>query len=216
MKSTIEDIDLNFDAALDLSFDAKAPKKKTAGESLGITHASLRTGVKRRRCYDLSRVPDAVALIKPLPKAGHALHALMGGDFHAWDLIPAIQLLGCDIADLYITTLGFNHGNNRHLCEMLDAGQVQRCFVLCSEYFRDADRAVYNEAEQQLQTRGSRIKAVRNHSKIICMAPTVGRDRYVVESSANLRSCNNLEQFALTNDAQLFKFHSTWIRRQFK
>jgi hypothetical protein len=36
-----------------------------------------------------------------------------------------------------------------------------------------------------------------NHSKIILF--DMGDHAYAVESSANLRSCNNLEQFSLTN-----------------
>lgn len=208
------DVDLSFDADPDFNFTQ--PKKETAGESMNIGRAGLRETRKQRRFYDLSKVPNAVALIKPLPKPGESIHALMGGDFHAWDLIPAIHhLLKRPIAELYITTLGFNHGNNHNLCEMLDARHVQKCFLLCSAYFRDGNRDVYNEAETRLQKRGAHIKAVRNHSKIICIAPSDSRARYVIESSANLRSCNNIEQFALTNDTRLYRFHRTWIRAQF-
>jgi len=207
-------IDLSFDGPVNMDFEPV--KKKTAGLEMGITGATIRTRHKRRRHYDLSRVPNAVKLIKPLPAQGQTIHALMGGDFHAWDLIPAIHgLLGCSIAELYITTLGFNHANNGHLCQMLDSGEVKQAFVLCSEYFRDADRDVFNDAERRLVERGARIKAVRNHSKIIAILPVGSIHCYTVESSANLRSCNNIEQFTLTNDRELFAFHRKWIRAQF-
>jgi hypothetical protein len=216
--------DLKFDGKVDLDFGATGPKQKiTAAESMGLKAGTVRTVTRHRKFYDLSRVPNAVKLVKPLPDEGETIHALMGGDFHAWDLIPAIHgLLSCPISELYITTLGFNHSNNQHLCDMIDAGQVQTAYVLCSEYFRDADRDVYNAAEKRLAERGSMLKAVRNHSKIIAIRPADRlpgwgwRARYTVESSANLRSCNNLEQFTLTNDAALFEFHTKWIRAQFK
>jgi hypothetical protein len=208
-------IDLSFDRTV--SFDFEAPKKKqTPGAAMGLEVGTFRNKT-RHRCYDLSRVPNAVKLIAPLPAPGETVHAIMGGDFHAWDLVPAIHgLLGCAIAEIYITTLGFNHGNNRNLCDMLEQGAIGRAFVLCSEYFRDADRDVYDEAERQLEARGAKLRAVRNHSKIICIAPAGRRDRYTLESSANLRSCNNVEQFALTNDPGLHNFHRGWIKGQFQ
>jgi hypothetical protein len=206
--------DLSFDRPVNLDFDGPK-RKRTAGEEIGIKGQNVRTKSTRRRFYDLSRVPNAVRLINPLPRPGETIHAIMAGDFHAWDLVPAIyDLLGCPIAELLITTLGFNHANNLHLCQMIDAGQVVLASVVCSEYFRDADRDVFNAAEKQLAARGARIRAVRNHSKIICVKPVLRAGEsgnYVIESSANLRSCNNLEQFTLTNDRELFVFHRRWI-----
>ena len=50
-----------------------------------------------------------------------------------------------------------------------------------------------------------------NHSKILLFDfPTAA---FVVESSANLRSCNNLEQFCLTQSRPLLEFHRQWISR---
>jgi hypothetical protein len=209
--------DLNFDAdAFSFDFEEGPEERETAGKALGIGERKLRVPSRRRLFYDLSLVPNAVRLIKPLPKKGETIHAIMGGDFHAWDLVPAaLDLIGGPIAELYVTTLGFNHRNNQHLCDLISAGAVKTAFVLCSGYFQAADRDAYNEAETKLHALGSHIKAVRNHSKIICMAPAKGADRYVIESSANLRSCNNIEQFALTNDVRLFEFHREWIRKQF-
>jgi hypothetical protein len=212
--------DLSFsDVKIDFDFDASAPeaqepnKKRTAAEAIGIP-AGLRitTKAKRRKTYDLSRVPNAIKLIQELPQPGETVHAILGGDFHAWDLIPAAQeMIGKPISELTITTLGFNLANNQHLCEMIDAGKVQKVFVLCSAYFEGADRDVFNQAKERLEARGQKIQATRNHSKIILIKPASGPDRFVIESSANLRSCNNLEQMALTNDAALFEFHQGWI-----
>lgn len=65
-------------------------------------------------------------------------------------------------------------------------------------------------AEAQLQARGATLTSSRNHAKVIGLA--FERDAYVVEGSANMRSCNNLEQFTLTNDPELFEFHRRWIQ----
>ena len=81
----------------------------------------------------------------------------------------------------------------------------------CADYFAASDAQTYLYARQELTSRGARIAATRNHSKIILLA--IGSDRYVVESSANLRSCNNVEQFTLTHSPALYDFHRAWIER---
>jgi hypothetical protein len=209
-------VDLSFDHVPDFNFEG-AGQKRTPGEITGAGHALKYTQkVKRRRTYDLSRVPNATRLLAPLPARGECVHAIMGGDFNAWDLVPAMRaLLDRPIAELHITTLGFNHSNNGNLCDMLDAGDVGRVWVVCSEYFRDADRDCFAAAETRLRERGQKICAVRNHSKILLFAPEDSAARYVIESSANLRSCNNLEQLVISNDAALYKFHRGWIERLF-
>lgn len=196
---------------VDLSFDAPA-KKETAAESVALGPQRTVTRAKRRIVYDLSKVCNAIGCLGPLPRAGESVHAIMGGDFNAWDLVPAIQAMTKKpIAELIITTLGFNLSNNQHLCDMLDAGAVREAHLLCSSYFEGADKDVFNTAKEKFEARGQRIKAVRNHSKIILIAPAGRKDRYCVESSANLRSCNNLEQLTLTNCATLYNFHKRWI-----
>ena len=37
--------------------------------------------------------------------------------------------------------------------------------------------------------------------------------KYVLETSANLRSCQNLEHASLTRSRKLFDFHAAWIAR---
>lgn len=212
----------DFDTA-DLSFDFEAvdngpkpaKKKPTAAEAIGLgSQTRIVTRRKGAQYLNALGVKNAAALIQELPKAGEVLHALMGGEFHAWDLIPAMQqLMGEAIAELYITTLGFNHSNNQALCDMIDAGTVQTAKILCSAYFQGADRDVFNAAKERLESRGQVLAAVRNHSKIILIKPAKSKSRFVVESSANLRSCNNVEQLSLFNCPDLFEFHKGWIEK---
>ena len=61
-----------------------------------------------------------------------------------------------------------------------------------------------------LTSRGQRCVAVRSHAKVQCFASDDGR-RFVVETSANLRSCRNAEQLTLIADAGLHDFHAAWI-----
>jgi hypothetical protein len=190
--------------------DQEKPKQ-LAGEAAGIgTRTRVTTTVERRRFYDLRNVPNAVELIQPLPKRRETIHAIMGGDFAAWDLVPAIlTLAGRPVRAFFAATLGFNAQNSHHLCELMAAGQIQAATVLCSDYFAKADAKTYAEAKAKLAKVGGSLNSTRNHAKILAL--DFGADAYVVEASANLRSCNNLEQIAISNDRALLDFHRAWI-----
>lgn len=209
--------DFDFDFAPEqLSFDVDFDAGPVAGglDALPIgKRERIVTKAKARRFYDLSRVPNAAALLGDLPRAGETVHAIMAGDFHAWDLVPAICRMMGEPVDLTLATLGFNLANNGNLCDMIDAGTVRRVTVLCSHFFAKADPHVYEIAKEKLEARGQRILATRNHAKLLLFA--AGRRFYVVEGSANLRSCNNLEQIAVTCDRRLYEFHKGWIERLF-
>jgi len=186
-------------------------KPKPPGEAAGIGfRTKVTTTVERRRFYDLRNVPNAVELIRPLPKRRETIHAIMGGDFTAWDLVPAIlNLAGKPARAFFAATLGFNAQNSHHLCQLMAAGEIQAATVLCSDYFAKADAKTYAEAKAKLAKVGGVLNSTRNHAKILAL--DFGADAYVVEASANLRSCNNLEQIALSNDRALFDFHRSWI-----
>jgi len=61
-----------------------------------------------------------------------------------------------------------------------------------------------------LTTRGQRVVACLQHAKVVLMQTTDG-GAYVVESSANLRSCASIEQITMTHDPALLAFHRQWI-----
>jgi len=48
------------------------------------------------------------------------------------------------------------------------------------------------------------------HAKLLLMQLVDGR-AYVVESSANLRSCSSIEQIVMIHDNALFDFHRQWV-----
>ncbi|HQK01302.1 MAG TPA: hypothetical protein PLP12_12575 [Verrucomicrobiota bacterium] len=211
----LTDAELDALATADLALEAqdgREPKRQTAGQETGVGQAKrLVTRARRHRTYDLRNVPHAVALIKPLPRRGEVIHAVMGGDFAAWDLVPAILDLAARPADeLFIATLGFNGTNNGHLCQLLDQGAIRKAHLLASDYFAKADPSTFKPAQEHLAARGVRLVSARTHAKVIGLA-FEPEHFYVIEGSANLRSCNNLEQFTLTNDRDLYRFHQTWI-----
>jgi len=190
------------------------PRKLKAGEATGLAGraVSMTRRTKRKIFYDLATSKRAVSAIGKLPDPEESFHCLMGGDYHGFDLVIAIHSLAeAPIDFLHLTTLGFNRHNMTHLIGMLDSGRVGSVRVLCSEYFASADTTTFLFAKKELEARGQSIVATRNHSKVMLFA--IGQQRFTVESSANLRSCNNLEQFSLTHSIELYEFHRDWIEQ---
>jgi hypothetical protein len=89
------------------------------------------------------------------------------------------------------------------------AGDVQAVEVLCSHYFAAADSDVYQHMAALAKKHDFRLAALRSHAKLLLFA--IGKRRIVVESSANLRSCSNVEQATLFDDPSIYKFHRDWV-----
>lgn len=90
---------------------------------------------------------------------------------------------------------------------MLDTGQIGRVTFVCSCYFRDANPEAFRKTAEALAARHQPLIATRNHSKLLLMATSRG-DWLTVESSANLRSCKNIEQSCMTSDRELYDFYT--------
>jgi hypothetical protein len=168
----------------------------------------------RHTALHLLHVSNAARHLERLPEPGESIHAIMKGNYNAWDLVPAVfKLAGkCKIDALHVATLSFNQQNAIELLEMYDRGDVRAVVFLCSCYFEQTSAQEYAIIDVGLRRRGQQCQAARNHAKIILFAMADGR-RLIIESSANLRSCRNVEQFCMTADADLYEFHRQWIER---
>lgn len=169
---------------------------------------------RRRVFHNAMRTTAAIEALGGLPEAGETWHTLMSGSYDSFDLVDAMLQHAAPalIDELRLATLGFNSANARRLIALLDTKQVKRCTMIVSCFY-EAD---HKEAEvcyllsKELPQRDGWYIAARSHAKIIAAAFDDGR-RFVIESSANLRTCRNLEQFTITHDAALFDFHRSWM-----
>jgi hypothetical protein len=172
--------------------------------------AHLRTPT-RRLMVDYRANPDAYRHIEPLPAEGESLHGVISGKYALFELIPAlIEKTGQAMEELYLATLGFSKQNGADLCGLIDDGHVKSCTLIPSHYFKSTSESIYDAVVPELLKRGQRVFAIRNHAKLI-LAHMADGTSYVCESSANLRSCVNIETFVLTRCPQLYDFHRGWI-----
>jgi hypothetical protein len=174
---------------------------------------SHRETVRKVVTFDARKVKIAADTIRAMPKPQESVHVVVSQSFVGFDLLPAFLALSGAVRfeRLYLTTLGFSRDNLAQLEMMLRSGQVvpEECRILCGDFFRRADSGLWDVGKLMAKERGFTFKSYRNHTKLI-LAVLAGR-YYVVESSANLRSCQNVEQFTITQSRELFNFHARWI-----
>ena len=164
-----------------------------------------------RTFKDYRTNPEAFRHMARLPVPGESHHGVISGKYALWDLVPAVlERTGHNMTELTIATLGFSKQNGADMLAFLDARKIERLSLLVSHYYKSTSAEIYDSLVPHLLKRGQKVKAMRTHAKMLLMRMPDGT-RYVVESSANLRSCGNDEQFVMSNDSDLYDFHKTWI-----
>lgn len=154
---------------------------------------------------------EAAKILPCLPEPGEASHVLMQGQFDLMVLLAAILNSHCGMVQhLRIATLSFNDRNTTEMVELLRENKVERFTLLCSEFFRDNNKAEFARASDEVKLFDGRWKlaAARNHAKVIAAD---GPYKLVIEGSANLRTNGNYEQIALIRDDALHDWHAGWI-----
>lgn len=186
----------------DLAFPLRRNRYMRQFHAVKADDKRSRRGLKR-----LVKPENAADLAAHLPEPGDCTHAVIRGDFVTADIIPL--LLGDRPADvLAISTLGMSTANAAMLAALRSSGQIRRLFLLVSHYFSQVDKTgTYREVKHLL---GDAVQVARTHAKVILVsaAPSF----FVVEGSANLRSSDNIEQFAIWNDEELLNWHLDWMQ----
>ncbi len=175
----------------------------------------LRSNPTKRTFLNAISIKAITEHITRLPSPGETIHGVVSGRYPLWAFIPAIlSITGDTIADLQLATLSFSTDNGAELIDLLDANKIKAVTLACSHYFRYTNKHIYDPIAAALKQRGQRIRGLRTHAKII-NAKMQNGTCYTVESSANLKSSHNQEQFTLSSDAALFDFHKQWIEKMY-
>ena len=161
---------------------------------------------------DARRLANALEHIGRLPEAGEAFHCVTEKRYSMGHIIPTVLHFAAPAVIDYaaIVTLSFSKANMIDLLAMIDAGQIGRLDFAYSCYFRSNNKEACCRLTDELTARGCRVYSGLIHAKILLLGLSDGRG-YVVESSANLRSCASIEQIVVTHDAALLEFHRQWL-----
>jgi hypothetical protein len=161
----------------------------------------------RRRLAMLGAAGDVLA---ELPGPGESLHAIMTGAYDLMHVVVALigQLGACET--IRIATLSYNERNLLEMFGILEDKAAARLTLVCSAFFRDHNKELWQRTLDGFRQRGQRVAAARSHVKVVTFHTTAGR-KLSLEGSANLRTNGNREQFALTDDAALHDWHTAHI-----
>ena len=197
--------------------DELAGHEQDARRELRGDRAYRRT-LTKRTMVDARQTANAVAHIGRLPAPGETIHLVCAGGYSLYHHIEAVLQIAAPVTIRYlgIATLGFSRENLERLIALLDAGTIGRLDFLYSVYFRSNEREICERLAHELTTRGQRVLSMRTHCKLLLIELGDGRDAYTIESSANLRSCKNLEQSTFTNHVGLLQFHRRWLDELFQ
>ena len=211
----IDDFDSILASLEDREPQAPKDKQDTVGRRTGLAAAAVGTVTNKitgRTFLDASyRTVTATELLPTLPAPGESRHWLMDGSFTLGSLIPhTLKLIG-EPVELTLATLGLNDETASDLARLMHQGKITKLRMAMSSYFYGADKNIAQAIINLLRPLGATFAVERNHAKLQLYKPATGADRYVLETSSNLRSCNCLEIVAVTNDAALFEFHDKWL-----
>ena len=153
---------------------------------------------------------EAAAVLAVLPAPGEALHGLITGRYDLMHLLVCILDRMGPARAVRIATLSFNGRNLQEMFGLLDGANPPALTLLCSAFFRDHNRELWDETIEGFRERKQRAAAARSHAKVVCLDLASGV-KLALEGSANLRSNSNREQFALIRDDALHDWHARWI-----
>lgn len=166
----------------------------------------------KARTVDARQAKSAAdSLDNRLPDPDETIHLVLSGRHSLGDYIVAAHALAGQLAELRILTLGFSRRNVAKWCQMIDADQIGTLSLIFSHYFRSTSAELATLADEEFAKRPGKMRllSLRSHAKILLMRFNDGR-RVTFSSSANARSCDNIEQVEVFGDAAVHAFHTTW------
>lgn len=179
-------------------------------ESSEMPEARVHRRRPRKRLLRQALQGEEIAAIVPtLPAPGESLHIIANGNYDFWRFVPHLLELLAAPAQGWFSTWTMNRGNVLELLDLFDGGKLTSILMLTGLYFKRRESAVYATLLEGLQDRNQRYLAFRNHAKLILLQTSTAA--LVVEGSANFTANPRVEQYVLTHDLDLLKFHAGWM-----
>lgn len=131
------------------------------------------------------------------------------GKFIFGDFIEAFVVKNNILCEeMTIETLSFSEANIISLETLLVKGYLKKLHIIISDYFFSHERnKLIKFAYEKLNIDGNfQLSVCRTHCKIT-QFKTSGGKHIVIHGSSNLRSSDNLEQFSIEENEELYKFN---------
>lgn len=159
---------------------------------------------------------NALALARELRlDPGGRANVVVSGSFIFGDFIEAyVTTHNIKIGKMTISTLSMSQENVDSLANLIHGGYVDQLNMIISHYFFSHERGVlipYIYKTLDIDNR-FQLAVAETHTKTVIF-DTLGGKKIVMHGSANLRSSNNLEQFTIEDNPELFDFYDDYQSR---
>ena len=148
-------------------------------------------------------------------KQGENVYALISGKFIFGDIIEGLVCRrNVRMDELYICSLSLNQENVDSLRNCQLYGGIGKLFIVLSYYFYAHERQhlvpyIYRELDTD-EVDDFQLAFCNIHSKLILFKTPDGL-YYTIHGSANLRSCNSIEQIQIIESRALYDFNRKFI-----
>lgn len=136
---------------------------------------------------------------------------IIDGSFIFGDFIESFIVdRNMKVKELTLSTLSISQENVDSFCNLIKKGYILKLKLIVSDYFYSHEKNnlvkyMYNtlDIDNKFQ-----LSVCRTHTKI-CLIETEqgGGRKYVIHGSANLRSSDNIEQFMIEENSELYDFN---------
>ncbi len=192
---------------------AFATQTRTLQAKRGFDRQNARQRAIRQKYVRAENADTLAALLPTAPD--EVTHAITPGDFIFCDLITAVCRTRKPVA-LHIATLSMSKANVDSLAAELRAGNVGSIAILISNFFEKTNVAIFEHLTKAAADHPAFTVAVeRTHAKV-ALFQFGKKDRLTIETSANLRSSQNIEQISAIADPKLYEFHREWLDELFR
>lgn len=161
----------------------------------------------------LIRPENADAIIDLIPAdESQTLHAITCGDFIFCNLITRLVERHGPPPKLTVCSLSLSLKNCEALAAMMTAHPDLIFHLVLSHYFQSTNKEIFISLEKLVaETFPDRCTVTVGHSHCKVTILDYAEQPIIIETSANLRSSNNLEQMVISRGRYLADFHLEWI-----
>jgi len=144
-------------------------------------------------------------------KQNERYFCIIDGSFIFGDFIEAfIYERAMKVKELTLSTLSMSQENIDSFYNLMQNGYIEKLNIIVSDFFYSHERhnlVKYMYDKLDINDR-FQLSVCRTHTKI-CLFETEmnGGRKYVIHGSANLRSSDNIEQFMIEENSELYDFN---------
>lgn len=118
------------------------------------------------------------------------------------------------VKEMTLETLSLSAENIISLETLITKGYLQKLHLITSDYFFSHERnKLIKFAYEKLDIDNKfQLSVCRTHCKI-CQFETLGGKKIVIHGSSNLRSSDNLEQFTIEDNSEIYDFNNEYHKQ---